>query len=210
MFGISISEMTECDLEIIAVMHSEVFPKDTDTALGKRYLMKMYSFFLEESDRLALVARGGANKQIFGFLVGAPTGFMRQFRRHTAGAVLTAVVSRPGMWFDPQNWRRLKIRASALLRNRRRTGHVETNATSADGQTGYLYYLAVSQTARRKGIGEALMSRGEEFFRVLGMKRVIFSVFLVNVDSIRLYEKWGWKQQLGGDGIRRIYGKDLD
>lgn len=67
----------------------------------------------------------------------------------------------------------------------------------------YLYYddLSVSEACRGRGIGSALMKKGEEYCEQLGFSAIVLHVEETNMDARRLYEKNGFAL-LKTDGTR--------
>lgn len=52
--------------------------------------------------------------------------------------------------------------------------------------------LFVESTARRSGVGAALLARAEEFARESGASRLTLSTAHTNLNAQRLYERRGW------------------
>jgi ribosomal protein S18 acetylase RimI-like enzyme len=74
-----------------------------------------------------------------------------------------------------------------------------------DGRRGIMYHLAVADTCRRNGIGEALMAELEASLRLKGCIRYYLLVTPDNEQAIQFYEKRGWRRM-----NLYAYGKDLD
>ena len=69
------------------------------------------------------------------------------------------------------------------------------------GDEGELYKIAVAGSARRRGIGDALLSRAEERARARGLARIFLEVRAGNGAAVALYEKHGFRRL----GVRRRY-----
>lgn len=74
-----------------------------------------------------------------------------------------------------------------------------------DGRRGLIYHLAVEASARRQGIGSALMQEVERRLRQKGCLRCYLLVTRENEEAMRFYEKRGWARM---ENVY-VYGKDL-
>lgn len=59
--------------------------------------------------------------------------------------------------------------------------------------------LMVAAAHRRRGIGRALLARGVEWGREVGVEKLELHVFPHNEPAIRLYERFGFERE----GLRR-------
>jgi len=66
-----------------------------------------------------------------------------------------------------------------------------------DGRRGWIYHLAVSKSARRQGVGTALLEELERRMRAKGVLKVNAIVYDWNVASLALFEKNGFRPQRG-------------
>jgi ribosomal protein S18 acetylase RimI-like enzyme len=64
--------------------------------------------------------------------------------------------------------------------------------TDADPATGYIYDLAIDETLRRRGYGEATMKAVEAIALEMGLSSLGLHVFAHNIVARRLYEKLGY------------------
>ncbi len=55
--------------------------------------------------------------------------------------------------------------------------------------------MAVSEQARRQGIGEALLLAAEEWAKQRGLKKIVLDVLANNRPALRLYEKLGYREE---------------
>ena len=74
------------------------------------------------------------------------------------------------------------------------------------GDVGYVYYIAVARTERKKGIGKLLLKDSLQRFRASGMKEVFASVESDNEPSEALFASEGFKQTSFSEVSRR-HGK---
>jgi len=65
-----------------------------------------------------------------------------------------------------------------------------------DGRRGFLYHLAVAASARRSGIGKALVDRCLDRLSELGMRKCHLFVLGTNVEGKRFWKHTGWQERL--------------
>jgi ribosomal protein S18 acetylase RimI-like enzyme len=66
---------------------------------------------------------------------------------------------------------------------------VSTITNSGDGEVDSLF---VTESHRRRGIGEALMSRSMSWLHERAPRSIAVEVMACNHDALRLYERWGF------------------
>jgi len=69
---------------------------------------------------------------------------------------------------------------------------VATVVAGYDGHRGWLYHVAVAATARRTGIGRAMVAEAETRLRALGCPKVNLQVMRANAAVVRFYERLGY------------------
>jgi ribosomal protein S18 acetylase RimI-like enzyme len=69
---------------------------------------------------------------------------------------------------------------------------VGTALAGYDGHRGWVYYVAVKPSRRRRGIGAALMKRVEEALTAAGCPKLNLQVRAPNRDAVAFYEKLGY------------------
>jgi ribosomal protein S18 acetylase RimI-like enzyme len=74
-----------------------------------------------------------------------------------------------------------------------------------DGHRGWVYYLAVAESARRRGIGRDLMRECEQWVRSRGVPKIQLMVRHNNASVIAFYEDLGY-----ADGEVVVLGRFLD
>ena len=74
-----------------------------------------------------------------------------------------------------------------------------------DGRRGMVYHLAVENSYRNKGIGNALMTELETRMKQKGCIRTYLLVTHDNLDAIRFYESHAWERM---DLL--VFGKNLE
>jgi ribosomal protein S18 acetylase RimI-like enzyme len=115
---------------------------------------------------------------------------------HAAG------LTRP--WNDPHRdiARKLGSRPDLFLVATRAEGEAEADATTAplvgtamagfDGHRGWLYYLAVAEAARGRGIGAALVGEAERLLTALGCPKLNLMVRSSNAAVLAFYARLGY------------------
>ena len=69
---------------------------------------------------------------------------------------------------------------------------VGTALAGYDGHRGWVYYVAVKPSRRRRGIGAALMKRVEEELVAMGCPKLNLQVRASNRETVAFYEKLGY------------------
>lgn len=64
-----------------------------------------------------------------------------------------------------------------------------------DGHRGWVYYLAVSEAARRTGLGRALMAAAEQWLRARGCPKIQLMVRDTNAEALGFYAALGLEKQ---------------
>ena len=70
---------------------------------------------------------------------------------------------------------------------------VGTCLCGSDGRRGYLYHLAVDESVRRQGIGQALVEKTFEALRSLNIQKCHIMVFEKNELGLAFWQASGWK-----------------
>lgn len=73
-----------------------------------------------------------------------------------------------------------------------------------DGRRGLVYHLAVEESQRKQGLGQALMAELEARLRQKGCLRCYLLVTKDNPEAVRFYEASGWENM-----DLHIFGKDI-
>ncbi|MES2987134.1 MAG: GNAT family acetyltransferase [Pseudomonadota bacterium] len=100
-------------------------------------------------------------------------------------------------WNDPDADFALALAndASVVLVAREGGGIAGSVMAGFDGHRGWVYYLAVSPSARRGGLGRALMTAAEAWLRTRGAPKIQLMVRGTNTDALGFYEALGLEQQ---------------
>ncbi len=123
---------------------------------------------------------------------------IRAFRENDRDEVIT-------LWRDcglvvPQNdpardiARKLKVNRELFLVGTEGGDIVATVMGGYEGHRGWINYLAVKPSARRRGYGEAMMRAVENDIEALGCPKINLQVRSSNADVIAFYEAIGYRQ----------------
>jgi ribosomal protein S18 acetylase RimI-like enzyme len=69
---------------------------------------------------------------------------------------------------------------------------VGTALAGYDGHRGWVYYVAVNPSRRRRGIGAALMARVEDGLRAMGCPKLNLQVRASNREAVAFYQRLGY------------------
>lgn len=72
---------------------------------------------------------------------------------------------------------------------------VGTVMVGHDGHRGWVYYLAVAQSHRRRGVGRALMDAAEKWLVEREVPKLQFMVRATNTPALGFYERLGYEDQ---------------
>jgi len=81
---------------------------------------------------------------------------------------------------------------------------IATAMAGEDGHRGWVYYLAVREDARGRGLGRAMMAAAEDWLRARGAVKVQLMVRESNAGVIGFYEALGYE-----DAAVRVLGRRL-
>lgn len=85
--------------------------------------------------------------------------------------------------------------SSAVLGLREGRALVGTAMVGHDGHRGWVYYLAVSPSARGTGLGRTLMDSCEQWLSERGIPKIQFMVRSDNTGVLAFYDHLGYAQQ---------------
>ena len=100
-------------------------------------------------------------------------------------------------WNDPASdfHRALASPGSTVLVSRAGDAILGSTMVGDDGHRGWVYYLAVASSARRSGLGRALMSAAEDWLAVRGVPKIQLMVRDTNPAATAFYTALGFARQ---------------
>ncbi|WP_202385926.1 GNAT family acetyltransferase [Alteraurantiacibacter aestuarii] len=90
---------------------------------------------------------------------------------------------------------KLKVQPELLLIAEADGEIIGTAMAGYDGHRGWLYAVAVSQSARRKGIGSMLIAEAERRLAAMGCGKVNLQVRATNHATAQFYRKLGYQAE---------------
>jgi ribosomal protein S18 acetylase RimI-like enzyme len=98
-------------------------------------------------------------------------------------------------WNDPHNdiQRKLTVQPELFLVGLHGEAIVATAMAGYDGHRGWVNYLAVSPSYRRRGWGRLMMERIETQLRAMGCPKLNIQVRSSNSGVLKFYERLGYK-----------------
>lgn len=105
-------------------------------------------------------------------------------------------LTRPWNDADADFYRALESPSAAIL-VLRETDHAISASVMVgfDGHRGWVYYLAVAPTHRRRGLGRQMMDAAEDWLRGHGAPKIQLMVRGGNKDALAFYEALGLERQ---------------
>jgi ribosomal protein S18 acetylase RimI-like enzyme len=188
--SLTIRPLTEKDIRSVSDLHSSVFTGSRSTRLGKRYLRKMYCWFLEKQPCLSLVAE--QDGQVVGFLVGAIGGYGRKIFRYAFLEIVLGFILHPSLIFRREMftlWYSYIQAFNPFLPKRIQ----QTTSEPPKVIKASLSSIGVSHTVQGSGIGKKLVRAFEELTHAQGVEILSLSVLAENIPARRLYESCGWQ-----------------
>lgn len=188
---LTIKKLEAADVEGVAEIHLEQFPRSRSTLLGRPYVRKMYRWFLTEQPELSIIIISDGRP--VGFAVGAIGGYGRRLMRYALPEIIWGLVSHPMLLTRGETFNLWTSYAKALLP---RLGRREDSGSNISAEVkASLASIAVSKAAQGRGAGKALMAAFEVAARGQGATVLGLSVVAENTAARRLYEACGWKVQ---------------
>ena len=203
-------------LHSVVECHRKAFPKSFTTQLGRKYLTKMFEWYLDDQNRFLLVLFEDTNCVGYcgGFIkkdgqIGSTSGMIQ----HTFDDAVKALFYRPWLLFHVEIRRKYRV-VIQNIRNRffpqKKNLPSQSNvcdqmpASSLKASTG-LVVIGVNPDHRRKGFGTRLLEAFEDKATKMGVNRMHLSVRSKNKAAIKAYERNGWSRtKVNGDSLEMI------
>jgi len=178
------------DLNALTDLHCQAFPESRSTRLGKRYMRKMFRWFLEKQPKLCLgIEQEG---QLAGYVVGAIGGYGRKIFRYAIIEVILGLLLHPGLWFRRGTFTLWHSYLQAFLPNKKPRAIPELREAPSVVNAS-LAGIGVAPKMQGKRIGKALMIAFEQAALSQGAGKLTLSVNMDNLAARRLYEGCNWK-----------------
>jgi ribosomal protein S18 acetylase RimI-like enzyme len=187
------------DLHLIAFCHHQSFPKSLSSQLGKKYLIKMFEWFLLSENKFLfhLVI----NETVVGYCGGfkqrnEPYGSSSGMTQHAFKRGVLALLIRPWLFFHPKIlmnfkflWRNILYRFN--VSKKKIPKELKVINKKKNNTTG-LVVIGIIPSFQGKGYGSLLINEFEKCAKLQGSDKVNLVVEINNVKAIRSYELNGW------------------
>jgi ribosomal protein S18 acetylase RimI-like enzyme len=197
--AIKIIKPTQVDLGRIAQCHRKAFPKTLSTAMGEKYVEKMLEWYLVD-DR-AFIFFLEENGNCIGYCGGlkydgkVPVGSASSMIQHSYHAAVSAMLTRPWLFFHPEFLKKYRLAFKNIWRRmRNRLGYtkkINPPNSSIPAHTG-LIVIGVDPVYQGKGYGGMLLQEFERISNELGYDHLMLTVRSNNIQAIRSYQRNGW------------------
>ncbi len=197
---------TKEDLLLLSICHKLSFPNALASALGKRYVGKMLSWYLSTSKAFIfhIVNEDGRCSGYCGGIIidgTLGTGSASGMAQHTFWSAIWAFVTHPWVLFHPEviaKWPVIKknILVRFGLKKKNHFTQVQQEKMSKEPKVG-LVVIGVDPQYHGKGYGTLLLKEFErKAVYEFGIKNLQLSVMTNNSKAIKAYEKNGWQRGL--------------
>lgn len=190
------------DLVKVAACHQAAFPHSLATALGRRYVSKMLSWYLS-TDKTFLFHLEDSEGNVLGYCGGMisdgtlGTGSASGMAQYSFGAAIRAFLTHPWVLFHPEVrekwpllWKNVLMKLG--LRKRVHFDEKQKKKMAREPHAG-LVVIGVDPTCHGKGYGSVLLKEFERrAVADYGVRRLQLSVLADNARAIRAYERNGW------------------
>jgi ribosomal protein S18 acetylase RimI-like enzyme len=187
---ITIREMSLNDLEEVAKVHIEAFPKSFITQLGRGAVSRYYKWQLVgPHDHYCIVAV--FKMKIVGFCVGGISrgsliGFLKKYKVYLAMAIASK------FWLLMQKKYLFKFTFAFQLLLKRILVHQKKENQTFPKESYGILAICVSPEVQGQGISQKLMQLSEIEAIRRGFKKMHLTVDVENHRAIRFYEKLGY------------------
>lgn len=196
---------TLADLPQVARCHCAAFPGSLATALGRKYVAQMLSWYLS-SDKTFIFHIAGERGEVAGYCGGMVsdgalgTGSASGMAQHSFRAAVWAFATHPWVLWHPELrakwpllWKNLLMKWG--LRPKVHFSSEEKTARAQSPQVG-LVVIGVDPKYQGKGFGSVLLQEFERVaVEVYGIGSLQLSVLSDNAQAIRAYERNGWRRE---------------
>ncbi len=164
------------DAPALAELHMQAFPADVSdlTPLGAAIVRRFYASALERGLAQAVLATDSLGR-VLGYVLVTPdiAAMFPGSLLRGPGDIARFLVSVHPIGFGRALWTKL------------------TSGTAQVAAVPELVYLAVSASARGRGVGAVLMGAAHDEFRRLGIRRYELNVHADNESAVKLYQAQG-------------------
>ena len=143
------------DLPEVIAIHTERFSDSRSVALGKRFLQKLYQWFLIHNPELSIVAVDDENK-VVGFFVASKGPYTQKVFRYTLPTIVLSLVANPIRLLRKDILANAATYLTALLFVRH-SQEESAKGLQAGDESRTIYYASLAVTKTHEGAGGGLM-----------------------------------------------------
>jgi ribosomal protein S18 acetylase RimI-like enzyme len=143
------------DLPAVVAIHIERFPASRSGALGRRFLTRLYQWFLVYNPELSLVAVDDDNR-VLGFFVSSKGPYGQKVFRYTLPAIVLSLVANPARLLRKDIFANAAGYLSALVFRRRPEAEAAKGLEAGD-EAKTVYYASFAVASAHAGAGGLLM-----------------------------------------------------
>jgi GNAT superfamily N-acetyltransferase len=192
------------DLELISGCHRTAFPSSLSSALGKRYVTSMLSWYFSTPKAFIfhIITEEGRCAGYCGGIIAdgsLGTGSASGMAQHTFWSAIWAFATHPWVLFHPEvlaKWPVIKknILVRLGLKKKNHFTQEQQEKMSNEPKVG-LVVIGVDPQYQGKGFGSMILKEFERrAVEEYGIKNLQLSVLANNSKAIRAYEKNGWQR----------------
>ena len=203
---------THLDLNAVAQCHCKAFPHALATALGRRHVRRMLSWYLSTQSAFLFHVEDEAGRCI-GYCGGIvsdgslDTGSSSGMAQHSFWSAIWGFITHPWVLFHPEvrkKWPLLRKNILMKLGVRRKHFSPAQKQKMAQNPHVGLVVIGVAPEFHGKGYGSMLLKEFERrAVEDYGIYQLGLSVLATNHKAIRAYERNGWvKGKLQGESLQ--------
>jgi ribosomal protein S18 acetylase RimI-like enzyme len=194
-----IVESSHTDLPELTQCYKSAFPGSLTAAMGKQYVSKILSWFLEVPGNFLFHIREMPQNRIVGFCGGlindgiTKRGSASEMIQFAFWVGIRSIAFRPWLLFHKEMRNKYGL---ASKNARRKILRQKGKSTYSPGRikqpyTG-LVVIGIHESFQNRGISKALLNGFEDWTRKLGYSCMRLSVKSDNIQAIKAYQKSGW------------------
>lgn len=180
MEGVTVEPLRAAQVASLIPAHASAFEGSMHVALGEGYVAAMLRWYATAPDAIALVALRTDGRPV-GSVFGTDDEGLRTASRALRLPAIRGIVMHPGLLA------RSDVRAGIWHRLRGRS-----RGSPSDPRLVHLVGISVAPSARRAGVGRALLAAFEREAARRGARELHLSVYPGNRAAIDLYLSAGW------------------
>lgn len=185
---ISVRPMAHGDLRAVARIHRASFSGSRSTTLGTVFLRRMYRWFVDTEEGIAVVALAGT--ELIGFAAGpSQGGYGRRLFRFAFPQAVWGVLTHPWILVRGRTW---YLWRSYMKSFRPGAGRPKAPAPAGPRKAN-VASIAVTPAGRGRGVGRLLLEEFEKEALRRGCEMITLAVEPDNETARNLYESCGWR-----------------